>query len=88
MPVEYLKKAVLTSESGATDVRDLVQGILDDIEQGGDEAALKYAAKFDKYEGNVVLTNEEIEAACAKVPEKLKKDIQFEIGRASCRARV
>ena len=58
MPVEYLKKADLTSESGATDVRELVQGILDDIEQGGDEAALKYAAKFDKYDGNIVLTKE------------------------------
>lgn len=77
MPIEYLKKADLTSESGATDVRELVQGILDDIEQGGDEAALKYAAKFDKYDGNIVLTNEEIEAACAKVPQKLKEDIQF-----------
>jgi sulfopropanediol 3-dehydrogenase len=31
--------------------------------------------KFDKYDGNVMLTPEEIEAACAQVPEKLKRDI-------------
>ena len=50
---------------------------MNDIEAGGDEAALAYAAKFDKYDGNVVLTAEEIEAASALVPEKLKSDIQF-----------
>ena len=44
---------------------------------GGDAAALDYAAKFDKYEGNIILTKEEIEKACALVPEQLKKDIQF-----------
>ena len=49
-----------------------------DIEQGGDAKAMEYAAKFDrKYEGNVMLTQAEIEAACALVPEKLKADIQF-----------
>ncbi|MCL4135401.1 UNVERIFIED_CONTAM: hypothetical protein GTU68_029934 [Idotea baltica] len=54
--------------------------ILNDIEEGGDAKALEYAAKFDRYEGNVILTQEEIEAACALVPEKLKKDIQFAHG--------
>ena len=73
----YLKKADLTSFSDATDVRDTVQTILDDIEARGDAGALEYAAKFDKYDGNIKLTAEEIEAASALVPEKLKQDIQF-----------
>ncbi len=77
MPIEYLKKATLTSKSGASDVHDTVETILSDIEAGGDQAALDYAAKFDKYDGNIVLTPEEIEAACALVPEKLKADIRF-----------
>ncbi|MBT8460264.1 MAG: histidinol dehydrogenase [Boseongicola sp.] len=77
MALEYLKKATLTATSDANDVHDLVAGILNDIEAGGDEKALEYAAKFDKYDGNVVLTPEEIEAACALVPEKLKRDIDF-----------
>jgi sulfopropanediol 3-dehydrogenase len=77
MPIEYLKKATLTSKSDATDVRGIVRGILDDIEQGGDEAALRYAAKFDNYDGNVELSKEDIEAASALVPQKLKEDIQF-----------
>ncbi|NQZ71625.1 MAG: histidinol dehydrogenase, partial [Dinoroseobacter sp.] len=77
MPREYLKKAHLTATSDASNVNDIVQGILDDIEAGGDEKALEYAAKFDNYDGNVLLTQEEIDAAIALVPEKIKQDIAF-----------
>jgi len=77
MTREYLKKAELTARSGASDVNEIVQGILNDIEAGGDAKALEYAAKFDKYEGNVLLTQEEIGEAIAQVPEKLKRDIAF-----------
>ncbi|MBT3140465.1 histidinol dehydrogenase [Phaeobacter gallaeciensis] len=77
MAREYLKKATLTSKSDASDVHDTVVKILADIEAGGDATALEYAAKFDNYDGNVLLTAEEIEAACALVPDKLKTDIQF-----------
>ena len=73
----YLKKASLTSTSHAADVSDIVQGILRDIEEGGDAKALEYATKFDKYDGNVILSKEEIAAACELVPEKLKADIRF-----------
>lgn len=77
MSREYLKKAVLSAESGASDVRETVQNILDEIESGGDEAALKYAAKFDKYDGNIILTKEEIDQAASLVSEQLKQDIRF-----------
>ncbi len=77
MTREYLKKAALTSKSDASETHEIVKGILDDIEVGGDAKALEYAAKFDQYDGNVLLTPEEIEAACALVPEKLKADIRF-----------
>jgi len=77
MAVTYLKKAELTSTSDSVDVRDTVQEILDTIEAGGDASAMEYAAKFDKYDGNIILTQEEIDAAAAQVPEQLKTDIQF-----------
>lgn len=77
MTREYLKKATLTAQSDSAETREIVNGILSDIEAGGDAKALEYAAKFDKYEGNVLLTAEEIEAAIALVPEKLKADIRF-----------
>ncbi len=77
MTREYLKKATLTARSGASDVSEIVQGILTDIETGGDAKALEYAAKFDNYEGNVILSDAEIQAAMDAVPEKLKRDIEF-----------
>lgn len=77
MTVEYLKKAPLTAESDASDTNKIVQTILDEIEAGGDEKALEYAAKFDKYDGPVLLTDEDIAAASAQVPDRLKRDIDF-----------
>ncbi|MGK7755775.1 MULTISPECIES: histidinol dehydrogenase [unclassified Roseovarius] len=77
MARDYLKTAKLTSRSGASDVHATVQGILDAIEAGGDAAALEYAGKFDQYEGSILLSEEEIAAASALVPEKLKQDIAF-----------
>ncbi|MEM9677041.1 MAG: histidinol dehydrogenase [Pseudomonadota bacterium] len=77
MAVTYLKKADITSQTDSAETRDIVQNILNDIEKGGEAAAREYAAKFDKYDGNVVVTREEIEAASAKVPQKLKDDIRF-----------
>ncbi|MGC1261287.1 MAG: histidinol dehydrogenase [Jannaschia helgolandensis] len=77
MARNYLKKATLTAQSGASDVHEIVQGILSDIEEGGDEKAREYAVKFDKYDGDIILTDVEIAAACDQVPQKLKDDIQF-----------
>lgn len=77
MAIKYLKKAQKTSETGAEDVRATVQQILDDIENGGEAVAREYAAKFDKYDGNIVLTRDEINAAAGKVPQQLKDDIRF-----------
>ncbi|MGB0799379.1 MAG: histidinol dehydrogenase [Planktomarina sp.] len=73
----FLKKSTKTASTGSSDVRATVMDILNDIEAGGDDAALKYAAKFDGYDGNLLLTDAEIQAACDAVPEKLKRDIQF-----------
>ncbi len=77
MTREYLKKATLTPKSNASDVTETVQNILSDIEAGGDAKALEYAAKFDKYDGSIMLSQDEIDAAIAQVPEQLKLDIQF-----------
>ncbi|MCO4824249.1 MAG: histidinol dehydrogenase [Amylibacter sp.] len=73
----YLKKAPKTSKTDSASVHDTVRGILNDIEEGGEAAAKKYAAKFDNYEGALVLSAEEIAAAADKVPQKLKDDIAF-----------
>jgi sulfopropanediol 3-dehydrogenase len=77
MTVEYLKKAPLHSRSDATETREIVRNILDDIEAGGDAKALEYASKFDNYDGEIILTDEAIASASELVPEKMKRDIEF-----------
>ncbi|MBU2531590.1 MAG: histidinol dehydrogenase, partial [Alphaproteobacteria bacterium] len=73
----FLKKATKTSASDAGDVETKVRSILAEIEATGEAAARRFAAEFDKYDGNIVLTRAEIEAAAGGVPEKLKDDIRF-----------
>ena len=77
MARRYLKKAKRTSVSDAGEVRSIVGGILAEIAERGDAAALDYAAQFDKYDGNIVLTDDDIDAAASSVPEKIKADILF-----------
>ena len=77
MSVEYLKRASRTSTDDASDIRATVQDILNRIEAGGDEAARRYAARFDRYDGNIVLARDEVESAAEQVPQKLKDDIRF-----------
>ncbi len=77
MPREYLKKAKLHARSDAAETKRIVRAILDDIEAGGDAAALEYAKKFDKYDGEILLSAKAIEDAAAQVPEKLRRDIEF-----------
>jgi len=77
MTIKYLKKAPLHSRSDDTKTQQIVRDILHDIENGGDEKALEYASKFDKYDGEVILSKSAIEAAAELVPDKMKQDIEF-----------
>lgn len=77
MTREYLKKAKKTAETDSGDVRETVQAILRKISAGGDAAAMEFAAKFDNYDGPILLSRAEIDAAIARVPQKLKDDIAF-----------
>lgn len=73
----YLKKAPKTATGDSGSVREKVQGILDAIEAGGEVSARDYAARFDQYDGNIVVTRDEIDAAAASLSQKLKDDIRF-----------
>ncbi len=81
MTIEYLKKAEKSAATGEDDTRKIVAKMLSDIEAGGEEKAIEYAARLDNYAGNVVVTPEEIEAASAKVSQQVKDDIRFSYDR-------
>lgn len=73
----YLKTASATPETGYDDVRVVVQKILNEIEAGGNEAAQRYAAQFDKWEGDIVVSPDDITAATRTIPQRLQDDIRF-----------
>ena len=70
MAIQYLKKSPKTSSTDDTKTREIVEGILKDIEKTKEEGCKEYSKKFDKYEGDVVVSKEKIEEI-----KKIKNDV-------------
>ena len=77
MAIKYLKKAIKTPSTDDLKTRSVVQNILDDIEKRREEGIKEITKKFDKYEGEIVVSKEKIEEAIKKVDQKIKDDVQF-----------
>ncbi len=77
MAIQYLKKSPKTSSTDDTKTREIVENILKDIEQSKEEGCKEYSKKFDKYEGDVVVSKERIEEIKKDLDQKTKDDIQF-----------
>ena len=77
MSIKYLKKAIKTSSTDDHKTRKVVEEILNDLEKRREEGIKEISKKFDKYEGEVVVSKEKIEEASKKVDQKTKDDIQF-----------
>ena len=74
----YLKKALKTPESEEGETRQIVEGILKDVQENGEDAYLRhYGAKFEKWSEKLILTKEEIEERGAVVPDIVKEDLKF-----------
>ena len=71
MTIKYLKKAIKTPSTDDLKTRAAVQNILDDIEKRREEGIKEITKKFDKYEGEIVVSREKIEEANKKVSEVL-----------------
>lgn len=81
MAITYLKKATKTAATGEDQTRAIVSEMLEKIESGGEDVAMDYSRTLDKYEGNAIVSSDEIAAAADKVPQQLKDDIQFAYDR-------
>ena len=74
----YLKKALKTPESEEGETRQIVEGILKDVQENGEDAYLRhYGAKFEQWSEKLILTKEEIEERGAVVPDIVKEDLKF-----------
>ena len=77
MAVTYLKKAARAHQDAQADVRATVAEMLATLRTQGDAAAISYAEKLDGWTGPPIATRAQIDAASARVPERLKRDIRF-----------
>ena len=77
MAITYLKSADFRPLVENKDIRHIVASMLAKIEQDGEDAVREYAQKLDGWTGDIVLSDEDRRAACARVPEGLKNDIRF-----------
>ena len=74
---EYLKRADAVPPPALAPVTDKVADMLSVIAKGGEAAVEDYAAKLDGWTGAVVVSEDDIAAAVARVPQRLKDDIRY-----------
>ena len=77
MAIQYLKKSPKTSSTDATKTREIVENILKDIEKTKEEGCKELSKKFDKFEGDVIISKEKIEEIKKSLDQKTKDDVQF-----------
>jgi sulfopropanediol 3-dehydrogenase len=81
MSAEFLKKAAKSPATGEDDTRRIVSDMLAAIEAGGEPSCREYAQKLDGYDGNILLTSDDIAAAGEALSNEIKSDIQFAYDR-------
>ncbi len=77
MTIQYLKRSPKTSSTDDTKTRQIVDNILKDIEKTKEDGCKELSKKFDKYEGEVIVSKEKIEEIKKNLDQKTKDDIQF-----------
>ncbi|MBI2753034.1 MAG: histidinol dehydrogenase [Betaproteobacteria bacterium] len=77
MSIEFLKKAGKTPETETGAARKIVDEMLAEIQQHGEAAVREYAAKLDRWTGEIVIAPAEIERRVRDVPGSVKCDIEF-----------
>ena len=61
MTINYLKKSPKTSSTDDTKTREIVEGILKEIEKTKEEGCIELAKKFDNFERKLIISKEKIE---------------------------
>jgi sulfopropanediol 3-dehydrogenase len=80
MTKQYLKEAVPASQVARdlAGVRKVVESVIADIRENGDSAVREYSSKFDNWSPDSFrLSEEQIAAIIADVPERVIEDIKF-----------
>lgn len=77
--IAYLKKAEKTPETETAAARKVVTEMLSQIQARGEDAVRDYARQLDGWDGDIVLTPEQIRQQTRDVPASVRADIDFAI---------
>ena len=77
MAIKYLKKAPKTASTDDAKTREIVQTLLKDLETSKETGCKELTKKFDKYEGEIIVTKEKIDEITKSLDQKTKDDIKF-----------
>lgn len=86
--MEYLKKAETSAEENSEEARNIVAEMLKSIRAGGEAEVQRLARKFDKWEGDFILSPEKRKRLIDSVPESVRRDIQFAHSQISAFAKA
>ena len=75
--IQYIKKAAKTAYTDEGNTKEIVKNLLENIKEKGESEAIRLTKEFDKYEGDILISKEEIERAKQALSPELKKDIQL-----------
>lgn len=75
--MEYLKKSNAPVAANDERIHATVKTMLARIDSEGESAVREYAAQFDNWQGDFILSDEKRAALIAQVPEQTRQDIQF-----------
>ena len=81
MTIKYLKKATKTASTDDTKTKEIVQNLLKELEKSKEEGCKELTKKFDKYDGEIIVSKEKIEEIKKKLDQKTKDDIKFSYDR-------
>lgn len=77
MVVEFLKSAPGLPPQSEADTSDIVQVMLARIRTGGEDAVRDYARRLDRWEDEIVVSQDAVARAVASVPQGLRDDIDW-----------
>ena len=79
MSIQYLKKAAKTPETETATAQGVVSEMLAEIQKNGETAVRHYAKKLDAWDGEMIVTREQLDANAKNVPQAVRNDIDFAI---------
>jgi sulfopropanediol 3-dehydrogenase len=77
MTLTYLKRGTSAAPAERLNLSESVAALLSELEMGREAAAERLSVELDRWRGDIVVTDEAMAAACARVPQQLKDDIAY-----------